>query len=196
MSQSTPSVSLTPRLETGSAASRNLRRAGQVPCVIYGLQQPLAVTGAAKELQEIVHHPSTIRLEIAGEAEPRLAVVRQHQNNYLGMQLDHVDFQEVLPEQLVTIEVAVNLHGDPVGMARGGQLRQMLYTLELRVPAGAILDHIDADVVDMELNDKLHISDLALPQGAIPVLEGRVLVAQVTTGRGGSDDDDDDDAGE
>lgn len=176
-------ISVQPRAAGSSAQARNLRRSGRVPGIIYGQQDPTPVSACAKELEEVIHHPHMVQLTVEGEAKPRLAVVRDHQEDYLGMSLTHVDFQEVQEDQIVTVELSVHLHGEPAGSSRGGQLRQLLYNLEIRVPAKNIPESIDAHVNHMDLGERLRIEDLPLPQGATPVQDGRVLVAQVVVGR-------------
>ena len=165
----TASLNATPRLETGKGVARSLRRDGQVPGVIYGHKrdaQPLAVNARDLErLLEKVTVSTVIELNLGGITTRTL--IREIQRHPYKKQFIHIDFQELVAGEKVTLRVPLRFHGTPLGVREsGGILEETMHQISLRVDPASIPDHIDVDVTPLTIGHSIHIRDLQLPAGA------------------------------
>jgi large subunit ribosomal protein L25 len=154
-----------PRTTQGSASSRQLRRQGKVPGILYGHGQEVVMLSlpgdALRHTLETGHRLVTLRL---GDRQER-ALVKEVQFDTWGQEILHVDFGRVALDEIVTVEVEVVSHGTPKGALEGGVLEQPLRRVKLACKADAIPDQIRVEVERMDLNDKIQVKDLPVPPG-------------------------------
>ena len=171
------------REQTGSAATRRLRRLGQVPVVLYGHgedNEHLAVpSDQVKAL--LRHHGKTV--ELAGDVKDT-ALVSDMQWDPLGIEVLHMDLMRVNLSEKVEITVAIHTHGDPVGTREGGILIENQHDVEIRCSAGSIPEHVGLNVADLHLGQSLTAADLELPDGAELITPGDTVVAHIEEPRG------------
>jgi len=154
-----------PRMTKGSASSRQLRREGKVPAVLYGHGQEVVMLSLAgdalRHTLETGRRLVTLRL---GDRQER-ALVKEVQFDAWGREILHVDFGRVALDETVTVEVEVVSHGAPKGALSGGVLEQPLRRVSVACKADAIPDQIRVEVERMDLNDKIMVKDLPVPPG-------------------------------
>ena len=81
--------------------------------------------------------------------------------------------------------VPVHLHGEaPGAMSAAGQLRFVSHELSVRCPAAKIPEFITCDISHLQLGQAVHVSELKLPEGVVPVTPGSIVVAQVAAAAG------------
>jgi len=152
-----------PRTAKGSASSRQLRRQGKVPAILYGHGQEVVMLSLAgdalRHALESGRRLVTLRL---GDRQER-ALVKEVQFDTWGQEILHVDFGRVALDETVTVEVEVVSHGAPKGALEGGVLEQPLHRVRLVCKADAIPDQIRVEVEHMDLNDKIQVKDLPVP---------------------------------
>ena len=167
-------LSATARTETGKGVARKLRAAGQVPAVIYGharAAQSLAVN--ARELEKLLARISAANtvVELSLEGRTSRTLIREIQRHPFKRQILHVDFQELVAGETVTVKVPLVLVGTADGVRNGGGvLDQVLYSLEITCDPASMPNHIDVDVSGVGVGESLHVRDLSLPAG-ITVLD-------------------------
>lgn len=94
-----------------------------------------------------------------------MAVIKDLQYDYLGKNVLHADFYEVRADQELTLEVSIELVGEPKGMTAGALLSQSAYTASVTGLIADIPDNIELDISEMEMGDALHAENLTLPEG-------------------------------
>ena len=161
------------RWGTGKGAARKLRAGGSVPAVCYrkGLE-PILLSLEKRELERILQAAAgqniLIQLKIKDEArseEQETVIVKEIQKDPLNRVL-HADFMGVLMDQLITVEVAVRLVGEPTEALReGGMVQQLRRVVELECLPGDIPEHIDADIADLNMGESIHVEDLKIGEG-------------------------------
>lgn len=161
-----PQLKVTKRQGTGSGVARKLRRAGQIPAVLYGHGDPVPV---AIDLTEFRHHVSpaqygsiVVNLFLDG-VESGAALVKTVQANPLRHTLLSVELQRVALDDRISVIVPIELHGEPAGARAGGVLEQAMHALNLRCRAGDVPAHITYDVSMLQVGDTIHTAQLALP---------------------------------
>lgn len=166
----TASFSATTRSATGKGVARKLRAAGKVPAVIYGhAREPQALELDAHAFQlllEKVPYTSTvIELDIAGGKMAR-TLIREIQRHPFKKQIIHVDFQELVAGEKVTVKVPVHLVGTPEGVRVGGGLLDHInHEVEISVDPSNIPTHFDVDVSALTIGHSIHAGDIALAEG-------------------------------
>src|SRR5690606_25424011 len=153
------------RQEHGKGPARRLRRAGQVPAVIYGHgERTRSLAIDAHELERLfanIRVESTIiTLNIDGESgAPVRALVREVQMHPYRSEVLHVDFLQVHAGERVHLEVPVRLTGTAAGVREGGILQQSLHEVEIQCLPDQIPESFEFDVSELEVGDSVHVSD-------------------------------------
>lgn len=156
------------RNESGKGVARKLRSAKRIPAVIYGHHrepQPLAVD--TRELEKLLDHISaeTTVVELAIDGRSSRTLIREIQRHPYRREILHIDFQELVAGEKVRVAIPIALVGTPVGAKNGGTLDQVMRELEVEVDPAIMPDHFELDVSNLDLNDSLHVSDIAIPAG-------------------------------
>lgn len=171
---STASLSASVRTETGKGAARKIRQAGNIPAVIYGHgreAQSLMINArdTDKLLKSIAISSTVIELSIDGKSARTL--IREVQRHPFKRTITHIDFQELVAGETVSVHCPIVYVGVPEGVRlEGGLLDQIMHQLHIEVDPSAIPNHIDVDVSALKVGKSMHVSDLVLPAG-IKVLD-------------------------
>jgi large subunit ribosomal protein L25 len=171
------------RNETGKGAARKLRAAGRVPAVIYGHhREPQGLSVNARELTRLLERiaagSTVIELGLAGGIAKTL--IREIQRHPLKRTVVHVDFQELVAGEKVTVGCPLVFVGVPTGVReQGGLAEEVMRELQISVDASNIPNHIDVDVSGVTIGHPLHVADLQLPEGVTALDEGTATVFAV-----------------
>ena len=157
------------RTATGKGVARKLRAAGKVPAVIYGhARQPQALELNAHELQLLLEknpYQSTV-IELAFAGGMARTLIREIQRHPYLKRILHVDFQELVAGEKVTVEVPLQFVGTPEGVRTGGGiLDQIMHEIEISVDPSNIPHHLVVDVNNVAIGHSLHVRDIPLPEG-------------------------------
>ncbi|HUX33781.1 MAG TPA: 50S ribosomal protein L25 [Gemmatimonadaceae bacterium] len=161
--------SATPRTDAGTGVARKLRQSGQLPAVIYGHgrePQPLVLNTRdfEKLLDKISYGSTVIELDIAGT--PAVTLIREVQRHPFKKMILHVDFQELVAGEKVTVSVPLVFVGVPDGVRNsGGILDQVMHEISIHVDPALIPNHVDVDVTPLAIGHSFHVGDLKLPEG-------------------------------
>jgi large subunit ribosomal protein L25 len=166
----TVSLSAKARDTVGKGNARKLRQTGEVPAVIYGhSREPQSLSLNTREVEKLLTQiagTSTV-VELAIDGKTARTLIREVQRHPFKRQVLHVDFQELVAGEKVTLSVPLRFHGTPVGVREnGGILEEVMHQVHLRVDPMSIPDHIDVDVGNLTIGHSIHVSELQLPEGA------------------------------
>ncbi|MBC7564481.1 MAG: 50S ribosomal protein L25/general stress protein Ctc [Gemmatimonadaceae bacterium] len=180
---STATLSATLRSESGKGAARALRRAGSVPAVIYGhKREPMSLSIVTRELERLLERVaagSTV-VELSIDGKVSRTIIREIQKHPFKKQLVHVDFQELVAGEKITVSIPLIIVGTSVGVrSSGGVLDQTLRELEVSVDPSSIPNHIDVDVSALDVGDSVHVRDLTLPEGITVITDADASVVVV-----------------
>ncbi len=180
----TATLNASVREGTGKGVARKLRQSGQVPAVIYGHgRDPLSLAVDNRELERLLSgiSVSSTVVELALDGRPTRTLIREIQRHPFKRQILHVDFQELVAGESVTVRVPLVFVGTAVGVRdSGGILEQIMHEVEIDVDPSNIPNHIDVDVSSLALGRSLHVGDLVLPQGATVLDDEELTVCAVS----------------
>jgi large subunit ribosomal protein L25 len=185
------SLSAEPRARAGKGGARATRRAGRVPAVVYGGTQPPVMISVdyitlTREMNRGGFTQRVFDLNIGGE---RVSVVpRELQLHPVKDHPIHVDFLRIVKGAEIDIDVPITFLNEEAspGLKRGGVLNVVRHELSLRVRNDAIPQTIEIDLTGLAIGDTIHLSNIKLPEGAVPTITDRdftiASIAAPTTG--------------
>src|ERR1700751_1056255 len=160
----------TARPSVGKGAARAERRAGRVPGVIYGNNQPpLPISVEDKELRQriLAGRFLTTIYDIDLEGKKHRVLPRDFHLDPVKDFPIHVDFMRL--GEGATIRISVPLHvvksESAPGIKRGGTVNIGTHALELECPVDNTPQYVEADASSLEIGHSLHLSDIKLPAG-------------------------------
>lgn len=160
-------ISGTARTDLGKKASREIRRNGNIPCVIYGEKKdangmPEAVhfTVSEKEINKIVYTPHIYLIDINIDGTDHKAVIKEIQFHPVKDTVLHVDFYEVNAEKPIVMAVPIAPKGLAEGVRAGGRLNAMVRKLKVRAPYAAIPEKLEIDVTNLGLGKSIKAGSL------------------------------------
>jgi large subunit ribosomal protein L25 len=152
----------------GSAESRRLRRQGLIPGVLYGREQPVAISIAERDLRTALTSKGGLNavLDVVVEGgNAHSSVLKEYQQDPVRGLITHVDLQEVRLDQPIHATVPLHLHGEPVGVKEGGVLSQVTNELNVEALPMEVPEHLEVDVSAMHIGDTFRLSALPVPDG-------------------------------
>ncbi|MCF4100364.1 50S ribosomal protein L25/general stress protein Ctc [Gillisia sp. M10.2A] len=171
------------RESVGKKATKALRNAGQVPCVLYGGGEPLHFAADEIAFKDLVYTPDvhTVSIELGG-GEKFNAVLQDIQFHPVTDAILHMDFYQIFDDKEITMEIPVHTVGTARGVKNGGVLRYNLRRLKVKGLPGNLPDFIEADVTALKIGNKLYVTALESEDYTIQHPENTV-VCQVKTSR-------------
>jgi large subunit ribosomal protein L25 len=178
MSHDTYELKAEARERVGKGSSRELRRNGFIPAVIYGdKQDPIAIALNTNEVTKRIHAggfmTTVATIDVNGE---KISVLpKDYQLDPVRDFTMHVDFLRVSGNTEVSVEVPVHFVNEEKspGIKVGGVLNIVRHEVELLCPASDIPEFLTVDLTGAKIGDSLHISAVTLPKGARPVITDR-----------------------
>jgi large subunit ribosomal protein L25 len=159
------SLEVVKRTDTGSRASRRLRRQGMVPAVLYGHGEKVVDLAAKREaVESAIRHGSRV-VDLHG-AVKESALIRDLQWDTFGIEPIHIDFLRVNKSDRVRVKVPIDLRGDAPGHRAGGTVTLALHEIEIECTPDQIPEKIHAMVGKLELGGSIKVQELELPKGA------------------------------
>ncbi len=173
--------------ELGSAASRRLRRAGEVPATIYGQgEASRSAVVNARELRQALTTDAGANVLITlsfDDDSTDLAMARDLVRHPVQDIYTHLDFLRVSRTEKVTAEVMVHIEGEPIGVKEeGGIIEQQIHAVQVLALPGDVPESLKLDIADLHVGDQAIVSDICVPD-SVEILNdpGTVIVSLVTT---------------
>lgn len=170
------------RESVGKVATKALRNAGKVPCVLYGGDKALHFSADETAFKNLVYTPNVYTAKIEFEGNKYNAILQDIQFHPVSDKILHIDFYQLFDDKMVTMAIPVQLVGTAPGIIRGGSLRFAMRKLNVRALPADLPDFIDADISKLDIGDKLYVTEMKSKKFSILNPENTV-VAQVRTSR-------------
>ena len=184
------SLQLTPREERGKGPCSRLRSNGLVPGVFYNSKgENISFTVdnlALGKAFEKVRYSKMIELQIEldGQLQKRNALFKKLVKHPVKRRYDHVDFIGIDLDKEVQVTVPVETIGRAKGVVLGGMLEILQERVMVRCLPTMIPDSVVVDVTELEINGKVLVDQLVLPEGVKAVFDRNYVVLAIQTARG------------
>ena len=151
------------RDQVGTRGAKRVRKAGNIPAVLYGHgSENVNLAVPAEQLEAALRHGSQL-VELRGDVQDT-ALIREVQWDTFGMRVLHLDFVRVSAQERVEVTVSLELRGEAPGAKEGGMVEQVAHEIEIECPASAIPDKIGVRVHELTLGGTIKMSDVPLPE--------------------------------
>jgi large subunit ribosomal protein L25 len=171
------------REAAGSRAARRLRRAGNVPGIVYGGgEEPIPFQVDARELRHALQHAGAVlELSIDGTGSTPVVVKELTRHPVTGETV-HIDVLRVRLDQLISATVLLDLVGaeSSPGVKEGGVLEQVTRELTIEALPGDIPDAIRHDVSELQIGDTVTLEAVSPPRGVTLTDDPETVVATLT----------------
>lgn len=158
-------LTVEPRTELGSLATRRLRRQKRVPVNIYGHNQAATNTHCCVvQVTDIIRNKVRI-VNVTAGGQTDKCMVQDVQWDAFGDVLLHVDFLRVDPNERVTVEVPIEFRGNAVGVLRGGIMDYGLRKLSISCLAYMVPDSLQVRIGALDIDQAIHVKDVELFEG-------------------------------
>ena len=182
------------RTDTGSKYAQAERKAGNVPCVIYGGEAPFHFSAPALAFKSLVYTPEAKTATITVDGKTVEAVIQDMQFHPVTDALMHIDFIQLIEGRAATMNIPVVLNGQARGVLNGGKLKMILRTLSVRALPNEMPDNIQLDITDLSIGKSIRVSDV-VPSGFEILNSDTAVIVTVNKARGAMEDEDEDEEG-
>lgn len=149
------------RESVGKVATKALRNAGKVPCVLYGGDKAFHFSAEEMAFKKLVYTPEVFTALIELEnGEKFSAILQDIQFHPVSDKILHVDFYQLFDDKEVTMDIPINLIGTAPGVVAGGNMRFPNRKLKIKALPANLPDFINADISKLSIGDKLFVTEL------------------------------------
>jgi|TARA_R110002020_G_scaffold30237_2_gene95392 large subunit ribosomal protein L25 len=187
------------RESVGKVATRTLRNAGKVPCVVYGGDEPIHFSADELAFNKLVYTPDvhTVVVEL-GDGQKVQCILQDIQFHPVTDRILHIDFFQIFDDKEVMMEIPVRITGNSRGVRNGGVLRVVNRRLRVKAIPENLPDFIEVDITEMKIGDIRTVASVMNDDYKIMHEETRTI-CQVRTSRTAIvdevDDEDEDEEG-
>ncbi|WP_405410950.1 50S ribosomal protein L25/general stress protein Ctc [Maribacter sp. Asnod1-A12] len=171
------------RESVGKKATKALRNAGKVPCVVYGGDKPLHFSADELAFRDLVYTPNahTVAIELDGGASVK-AIMQDIQFHPVTDAIIHIDFYQLFDDKMVTMNIPVTLEGNSPGVRNGGRLLFRKRKLSIKALPSKLPDFFNVDISKLKIGQNISVASLMSEDFTILHPESQVVV-QVKTAR-------------
>jgi len=181
------------RESVGKKATKALRNAGQVPCVLYGGDETVHFSAAELAFSKLVYTPNAHTVVIALDNGNTFdAVLQDIQFHPVTDKILHVDFYRLFEGKEIAMNVPVHVIGTSKGVLNGGVLRKNRRKLRVKALPKNLPDFLEADITPLKIGGKLYVTELE-GEGYSILHSDNTVVVQIKTARTAVVDEEDED---
>jgi large subunit ribosomal protein L25 len=148
------------RESVGKKATKAVRDAGMVPCVIYGGNQPVHFVADERAFKDLVYTPNahTVVVELNGTSYN--VIMQDIQFHPVSDKILHIDFFQLSDDKEIIMEVPVKVTGTSPGVLLGGVLRLNQRRLKVKALPKNLPDFVEANISELQMGNKLYVTKL------------------------------------
>jgi large subunit ribosomal protein L25 len=159
------------RENTGKGHNRRLRREGRIPGVLYGAGRDARAISLdwntlMHQMERAAFYTSILSLKEGDTTQP--VIVKDVQRHPIKSQILHIDFQRILEDEEISLNVPIHFLGEEQATGvklQGGEIQHLMTEIEISCLPKDLPEFIELDVTELELNEVLHLSDVTVPEG-------------------------------
>ena len=148
------------RESVGKKATKALRDAGMVPCVIYGGEQPVHFAAEEKAFKGLVYTPNAHTVVVDLNGKTSNVILQDIQFHPVSDKILHIDFFQLSDDKEIIMEVPVKITGTSPGVLLGGVLRLNQRRLKVKALPKNLPDFVEASISELQMGNKLYVTKL------------------------------------
>jgi large subunit ribosomal protein L25 len=149
------------RTELGKKSSKLIRKAGGVPCVIYGKEKNIHFSAPELSFKNLVYTPSAHLVKLLIEDKQYDAVLKDMQFHPVKDNILHADFIEIHDKKSVIINIPIKVTGDSAGVIAGGKLSIKRRTLKVKGFSKDLPETLPIDITNLKIHEGIKVGDLS-----------------------------------
>ncbi|HUX59218.1 MAG TPA: 50S ribosomal protein L25/general stress protein Ctc [Bacteroidales bacterium] len=170
------------RTELGKKNSKQVRKSGNVPCVIYGKEKNIHFLVHENSFKTLVYTTTAHLVKLSIEDKEYKAVLKEMQFHPVSDKILHADFIEIIENKPVTISIPIKISGDSVGILAGGKLVIKKRRLKVKGLADDLPEFLPINITKLKIHESFKVGDLSYPK--IELLDSkRSMVLAIATSR-------------
>jgi large subunit ribosomal protein L25 len=149
------------RTELGKKSSKQARKAGNVPCVIYGKEENIHFQAAELSFKNLVFTPEAHLVKLVIDNKEFNVVLKDMQFHPVSDKILHADFVEIFDDKPVVIGIPIKITGDSVGVIAGGKLSIKRRNLKVKGLPKDLPEHLTIDITNLKIHEGVKVGDLS-----------------------------------
>lgn len=149
------------RTELGKKSSREIRKTGNVPCVMYGKEKNIHFHAHENSFKNLVYTHEAHLVKLSIEDKEYMAVLKDMQFHPVKDNILHADFIELHDNKPVVINIPIQVTGDSVGVIAGGKLSIKRRNLKVKGLANDLPEALHIDITDLKIHEGIKVGDLS-----------------------------------
>jgi large subunit ribosomal protein L25 len=170
------------RTELGKKSSKLVRKAGSVPCVIYGKEKNIHFQATELSFKNLVYTPNAHLVKLSIDNKEFKVVLKDMQFHPVNDKILHADFVEIFDDKPVVIGIPIKVSGDSEGVLAGGKLSIKKRSLKVKGLPKDLPEFLPIDITDLKIHESVKVGDLSFEK--IELLDAKILmVLSIATSR-------------
>ena len=149
------------RTELGKKSSKEIRKTGNVPCVIYGKEKNIHFHAHENSFKNLVYTHEAHLVKLIIEDKEYNVVLKDMQFHPVKDNILHADFIEIHDNKPVVINIPVKVTGDSVGVIAGGKLSIKRRSLKVKGFANDLPEALPIDITDLKIHEGVKVGELS-----------------------------------
>jgi large subunit ribosomal protein L25 len=149
------------RTELGKKNSKELRKSGNVPCVIYRKDKNIHFFAHENSFKNLVYTPNAHLVKLNIEDKEYQVVLKEMQFHPVKDNILHADFIEIHENKPVVINIPIKVSGDSVGVIAGGKLSIKRRNLKVKGLAKDLPEVLPIDITNLKIHEGVKVGELS-----------------------------------
>ena len=177
------------RKDTGKTFSRQLRKQGMIPGIIYGKNEPEMISMRTDYTQRYVQSLEgataifDLTIDTDGKSTTKKVMLQDYQFSNWGNRLLHVDLMEVDDNTMITTSLPIKITENCQAVKLGGVLQIVRRSIPIKCLVKDLPEFILVNVDDLLYGESVHVLDLDYSEGVKPVVRGRNYTIATVAGK-------------
>lgn len=144
----------------GKRELKKLRREGKIPCELYGGDDNIHFSLTLLEVKDLVYTSEFKLANVVVDGVEYRCILKDIQFHPVTDDILHIDFQELVADRKVKVEVPVRFVGSSPGIKNGGKLIQKVRKIKLKTTPEHLIDHVTLDISGVSLGQSVRVRDI------------------------------------
>lgn len=176
-------ISANARPVTGKKGTKATRREGLVPCVIYGGEKVIHLSGRALDFRDLIYTPAFKLAEITVDGTTYKCILKDITFHPVTDEIMHMDFLELVDGKPLKVMIPIRFEGVAPGVKTGGRLNQKVRRVKIKTTPDNLVPELLVDISELKLNESVRVRDIQVTDKMEVMTSMSIPVATIETPR-------------